>query len=368
MAYKVIIAEDEPAASRHLLTLIEQKCPGYQVICCTENGDEALESIEQDKPDLLLTDIRMPGMNGIDLARQAKQKLPSLRCVVISGYQNFDYAKGAIQAGVDDYLLKPVSPRNFMEILEKITGHLDESYYHERCILLRSLAADVYVEQWKLKKYLLGAGTYWLGVFRENSLPGRFRGHKAIEQFSEQTETLCLYGRDEKEMLFLCPCESMRLEEFRLMLAGYEEKVKEGYSTIIMMPEAVYISELPEAVNRLYQELRCQVVFGQSRFLIWGKTGKKPYFRYALKTGDIGRIQQSAQNGMIRALRQEIADILSRCIRDNCPQLYLEDISRQFFYLIRTYNETYEWADSFEYMLDDAFFFALNAEDLVGSL
>jgi YesN/AraC family two-component response regulator len=368
MPYSVLIVEDESASSWHLRTIIEQKCPDYQVLGCEASGAEALITVRRGKPDLLLTDIRMPGMDGIELVRQAKLILPSLHCVVVSGYQDFDYAKGAIQTGVDDYLLKPVTPKNLTETMEKIAERLDESYYQERCTLFRSLIADVFVEKWKLEKYLPGDGGYWLAVFRENGLPRRFGNSKVVEQFSEPKDTLYLYGRDEKEVFFCCRCEDMSFGEFRLMLAGYGDKTQCGYSTVVMMPDAVSAGELPGAVNRLYQELRRHLVIGRSRLLLYGQNGKKPYSHYALSADDIGRIQQVAQNRMTKALLKEIETIVRRSLNDNCPQIYLEDITRQFFYLIRMYYETDDWIDSFDYMLDDAFFFALNADDLVGNL
>ncbi len=91
-----------------------------------ENGRDALEKIEQLEPDVVLTDIRMPYMGGLELAAELRRLRPSIKIIIFSGYDDFEYAKQAIQLNISEYILKPVNAKELTEILEKVKGNLDE--------------------------------------------------------------------------------------------------------------------------------------------------------------------------------------------------------------------------------------------------
>ena len=90
-----------------------------EVAGLAENGPEALELIERERPDILITDIRMPGCDGLELIRRAKELRPELEIVIISGYAHFEYAQTAIRYGVGNYLLKPIKKDELMETSER---------------------------------------------------------------------------------------------------------------------------------------------------------------------------------------------------------------------------------------------------------
>ena len=106
--YKVFLADDEIWETIGLKKLLEKSGLPVQVIGEAENGIVALEQIEKKKPDILITDIRMPGLNGLELSEKIRKRRIPLEIIVLSGYAEFEYAKKAIQWGVRDYLLKPV--------------------------------------------------------------------------------------------------------------------------------------------------------------------------------------------------------------------------------------------------------------------
>lgn len=119
---KVIIADDEKLICRLVQALADWELLGMEVVGTAENGLEALELIEILEPDILITDIRMPGCNGLELIRQAKERRPELEIVIISGYAQFEYAQSAIQYGVGNYLLKPIKKEGLMEALNTMRG------------------------------------------------------------------------------------------------------------------------------------------------------------------------------------------------------------------------------------------------------
>ena len=121
----VIIADDEMKVCQLILKLADWDDLGLHVAGIANDGLAALELVEKHRPDLLITDIRMPGMDGIELIRRAKELAPALQCIIISGYRHFDYAHNAIRYGVEDYLLKPVNQQEFVLTLRKLVDKKD---------------------------------------------------------------------------------------------------------------------------------------------------------------------------------------------------------------------------------------------------
>ena len=101
---KVIIADDERLICRLVQTLADWDSMGMEVVAMAENGLEALELVQSRHPDILITDIRMPGCDGLELIRSAKQIMPDLEVVIISGYAHFEYAQSAMKYGAGYYL------------------------------------------------------------------------------------------------------------------------------------------------------------------------------------------------------------------------------------------------------------------------
>lgn len=119
----IYIADDEVWIVMGLKKLIEKSHMPFQIIGEANNGVTALEDIQRLRPDVLLTDIRMPGLSGLDLLNYVNKNLPT-RVILISGYAEFEYARTAIQKGALDYLLKPVNQEELYRILHQIQMEL----------------------------------------------------------------------------------------------------------------------------------------------------------------------------------------------------------------------------------------------------
>lgn len=117
---KVVIADDEQHVCRLVQMLADWDALGMEVIATAANGLEALELVENLAPDILITDIRMPGCDGLELIEKAKALSPALEIVIISGYAQFEYAQTAIRYGVGGYLLKPINKAALTSTLEKL--------------------------------------------------------------------------------------------------------------------------------------------------------------------------------------------------------------------------------------------------------
>lgn len=126
--YTVIFADDEEELRKAIIKRIDWNLVGFEVIGEAENGAEALELVEKLGPDLLLTDIKMPFVSGIELARQAREIRPYMQIAFLSGYESFAYAQQAIQYNIISYLLKPISAAELTEELKRIREKLDSRF------------------------------------------------------------------------------------------------------------------------------------------------------------------------------------------------------------------------------------------------
>ena len=124
--WKVMIVDDEKLICKLVQALVEWDKLGMQMAAQAENAIQALDMLQQYRPDILITDIRMPGMDGLELIRNAKKICPELEIIIISGYAHFEYARNALSLGVGNYLLKPIKQEELNETLRKIGERLEE--------------------------------------------------------------------------------------------------------------------------------------------------------------------------------------------------------------------------------------------------
>lgn len=121
--YKTLIVEDEPRMRLGLWKIIGWENYGFKVCGDAENGSRALDLIELEKPELVLTDIRLPGIDGLELMKQVSARMDT-NFIVISGYDQFDYVKTALVCGAADYLLKPVEEDQLIGALHRVKKRL----------------------------------------------------------------------------------------------------------------------------------------------------------------------------------------------------------------------------------------------------
>ena len=121
---KVFLAEDEFLIRNGIKNSIEWEKEGYRFVGEASDGELALPMVLKEKPDILITDIRMPFMSGLELSSLVKKELPDIKIVILSGYDEFEYAKDAIHIGVARYLLKPVSSAKLLETLGEIARQI----------------------------------------------------------------------------------------------------------------------------------------------------------------------------------------------------------------------------------------------------
>lgn len=171
--YRLLIAEDDSTIRRGLVKIIEEMDLSVENIQEAENGQSALAMCETFLPHIIITDIRMPLMDGLELIGTIREEQPGLSFVIISGYSDFEYAKKAIQYGVKEYLLKPIEKDELKTALLRITLQLDAKSETERRHLSETKAYTEQIEQ-----------------YEKNLMWDVMTGHNTVAELNRKTEML----------------------------------------------------------------------------------------------------------------------------------------------------------------------------------
>ena len=131
--YKVLIADDEMLIRQGMAGFFKDD-DRFEVCALAEDGEEALQMARVCRPDLILADINMPFMDGLTFVETLKQEIPHANIVIVTGYDEFEFAQRAIRLGVDDYVLKPVSQKDFRALLDKLVQKMEEEQLRNRHI------------------------------------------------------------------------------------------------------------------------------------------------------------------------------------------------------------------------------------------
>lgn len=272
---KVFLVEDEMVIRRGIKNSIDWEKEGY--IFCGEasDGELAYPMIIKEKPDILITDIRMPFMDGLELCKLVKKELPNIKILILSGYDEFDYAKEAIRLGVTEYLLKPISSgkllealngvsesirrekedkdlvRKYMEEMRENTEHEKQKFFEQ--MIAGNLSMADALETGKKYEMNLSAGMYNLLLFRftlgkENRKSGELLGEAeyAIEKLTERLEYVFEFQRDVEGWAFLLMADNEEQMSERVKeLSKDLEEIMKNYSTI------AYFGGIGQPVARL---------------------------------------------------------------------------------------------------------------------
>lgn len=141
--YRVLLADDEPWIIEGLKASIDWESEGFVIDRTAENGPAADQLLQEDPPDLALIDIRMPGLNGLEVIRKNKKRCPNTFFVIISGYSEFEYARAGIEMNVFGYLLKPLDEEELLALVRRIRTQLDATLAtRESALIYNDLEAD----------------------------------------------------------------------------------------------------------------------------------------------------------------------------------------------------------------------------------
>ena len=245
-AFSVIVAEDEPLIRANIVKKLADCCPQFEVVGQAADGQEALEAIGELSPDVLVTDIRMPVLDGLALIREVYYTYPDVKVLIASGYDDFSYAKSALSFGVKDYLLKPIEAAELRQTMSRLAVQLEaerEKFEAEHPGFAGSHAQDEVAAL--VKEYLRG---HFAEEISLNDLAARFRLNQAyLARLFKRREGVApiRYLRD------------LRVNHARRLLGEHPEMEIKQVGALCGYPDQGYFSRIfKQAVGVSPQEYR----------------------------------------------------------------------------------------------------------------
>ena len=271
---KIFLAEDEVIVRETIKRMIPWENLGFELVGEAADGEMALPLLLRQKPDLLITDIKMPFMDGLTLAKVAKKEIPGLKVVILSGYDDFNYAKQAINIGVEDYLLKPITKNALIERLTEIRSRYEhektqkeyyEKFHREMQAYEKNSSRDFFealvsgsmdmMEIYRRSEKLgldIVAEAYNVLIFTmncEEDFSGQREGYSEWE--AESLELLEeFFSENTSAMLFRC-----NIFSYGVLIKGQKETIEENTRSCV--------SEIQRILDRKEQKRQWFVVAGE---------------------------------------------------------------------------------------------------------
>lgn len=350
--YKVMLVEDEIPIRNIISRIIDWNQLGFDLVHEADNGQVALEYIEENPVDLVITDISMPFMDGMELCRQIRKTHPNMTIIILTGYNEFDYAQKAIDLNVSNYLLKPITRDSFTEKLEKIKIEMDQRFADKRNLeFLRkqyekskeliinkylmnlilgysqsdfSMSEDELGLDLKADSYRVGVMTIKNGHESDNEYWGEDRllldfavYNLAKEMLGQIGQDIIFFGPDNRIcMIFKGNCEDEKehLNELTIMLSDILEKVEElfGMDATIGLGDIHYkIDELPLAYGDAITALDYRVLEGSSKVILKTNVENKSSFAFNKFDKQLVRMENMIKVGDRENLNKVIDYIFS---------------------------------------------------------
>lgn len=333
--YQVLIVDDEMPALRYMNAIVEKYAPGFAVAQTCVSGEAALSYMKEHPVDLLLTDISMPSMDGISLALKAREMHSGIHIIIVTGYADFEYAKGAIRASVDDYILKPVSVSQMREVLDKLRLTLDEEQAARIPQALTALFARRAFDEALLTRQF-GGGRFWFALLRWGNL-GLSRGPlKATSVIPLQNQPFtALYGRDEEEQLLFMPVSGgITSQVFHTAAQTYADKVRAAPTqTLLFCRNPGTLQDLPDFFDRAANIMEHTVIIGRHQASFLTGTPSTDQSRH-LSGAALKRLEHLILDCNTRMVKDAFVSYAVEWERSHLPQMYASIMVQQLVHLV----------------------------------
>ena len=357
--YKVILVDDEEEVREAIRRRINWEEIGFTVVGTAEIGEDALELAENCEPDVVMTDIQMPFMDGLTMIRKLKEMIPDLRSVIFSGYDDFEYAKEAIRLEAEEYILKPVDAEELKEIFLRIKGRLDEKlkqrrnvellskYYEESRPMMKEQLIIGLLEgrelQFDLERYQndygfrIESAFYCCGAFRITPLGDdreklnknlmavslkqivaeRFKGVLAVEAFV-YLDTVCVLARLKSTQQYSIFIEEMD-KICKIAHKSLDANVSAGIGRIYGNAESIHTSFL-EAKDAFHH----RIFVGENQAICISDVDPSSSVEDYVSEKQIRHIMRQVKTGTEASLEKEIRDFIEKLKRSEVSLSQLE--------------------------------------------
>lgn len=382
--YKILLVDDEEEVRTSIISNVPWAELGFEVIGDAENGEDALVKIGVLQPDLVLTDIKMPYMDGLELAGRIRSDGSSMEIVIFSGFDEFEYAKQAIRLNVLEYILKPVNVEELKEILLRVKQKMDkkiqekrdvdklrENYIRSLPILKEHFLADLINGRLSQEEILEGSRRYQLAFGNAPCFAGaviqieQLSGGEEVFSFHQETELLPLSVKNIlKEHLnrgFLYETmetmngihlifgleTSAELGELmeRLRLTGLEcRKILELEIVIGIGKCYKDLGEIPYSFTEARDAIGYRsIVQGTPVIYIGdmeGGQGELLQFDHQLESELIGAVKFGEETAIREAINQAIRRMEEAKVHDSIQQIYILSIFNSLLQIMQGYSLT----------------------------
>ncbi len=360
--FRVLIVDDEPAAIEYIGTIINKMCNNFEVAGMAGGAEECIKILESIRPDVLITDIKMTGLTGIELIEKVKLIYPEMRIIIISGYSDFEYMKKAINQQIFEYVLKPVDPAEFVEVMQRLNNNMTEQYFAVRTQMLRNICKGNYVEDTIIEKYFTD-GRYYAVFVRKNCLPHRFVDERDGGNYSDGYEAVIAYSRDENEVLYLMPEELIeKNKELDRIIQELKNKYKidKNKVTVIATRTPFIITEMQGKIKEIYQTFYKSLVCGYEQ-VIFLEDNKRPAALDDFDKNTFENIRYYLNKQQVSKAKQELRKLCKSFETKKIPKIQVENLLRQICNIIWLNNNYGNYDSNTEYLLEDIFY---NADDV----
>ncbi|MDO4523015.1 MAG: response regulator [Eubacteriales bacterium] len=288
--YRVLLVDDEILVRDAMRENVDWHGLGFELVRDCQNGKDAIEYLEQNQVHVILTDINMPYVDGMELSRYAFENHPETEIIIFSGFSEFEYAKKAIQYQVSEYLLKPITAFELSAVLKKIREKLDNRYREEEKLTVLQNTSREYNKN--------------AGIFRSRALNDLVMGNKKPE---DSLRELAGMGID-----FQSECYRLAALDMDIYSELYEPDFEKKQESALMAFVALNIS------TEILQNENCGIAYQEGdhriRWILWGSATQ----RFIEKSSSIcHRIREEIN----KALGMELSVGLGICVNEP-TQLY----------------------------------------------
>lgn len=301
--WKIVIADDEPKIRQGLKELVESFGLPLKVCGEAKNGLEALRLIKEERPDIALVDICMPKLNGLQLLERIREIHPECRTIIVSGYNEFTYAKEAMTLGVRNYILKPIEEEELYEAINNLIEELSRERSRQRFIDLANYQLEQHREylqgvffndwiegrltdsEWEGQKELLSvhieesAALVLVSTQNNRTLSLRmddshisddiyqFALKNILRELLEECGPVYLFVDRYQNVAGICHVDRQELEGFRRHVEESLEQILGGTCTIVIRgcQESVFPEIYGEALKEVQKALECRPVVTEAK-------------------------------------------------------------------------------------------------------
>ena len=340
--FKVLLVDDEPIITQGLQVFLNWEDYGFEVVFIAQNGAEALAYIKENTVDLLISDIMMPKMSGLELIEQAKKVQPKMACIILSGYEEFDYVRQGMQLGIENYLLKPVDEEELIKTVQgvslKLYATLEQRYDSEFTTLKdntlwRLLNGEIEKGEWQERLALydmhLLQPFYSVSILHYKNDFDPILSKNVRRYIEENYPATCLYNPDQELIIIFSSESENDLAAYHSQLVDYLNQISDKIQGFyLMMGNSVTSMEKLEESYSLARGLTLFQVYVEPNRLIYNKMN--------MDTKSLLRAQQEFKVDMAKRVMKSKEDAVEGI------ELFFEHLNVENAYVsyvvVRTYT------------------------------